>query len=362
MVTQVLHEMRSQHLPRRLALVIGVVVVAAIAQSVISNPEDPSYFLLFYPAVMVCAWFGGASAVLLATLLSVVAAAWLFMDPVHTLRLTTARQWYSLTVFVVMGVAFSWWRGRLSEANGRVRLLSSEFDRERMKRTDAELLLARLRDNLQDESERLRHELALEIHDEIGATLTAIGMRLDSLRRQAERDAALDAGEIEAIRSLVGRAAASSREVCTRLRPAMLDDLGLIETCRWYLADWSKNTGIEAEDRIDAMPVPPDGTLAIDLFRIFQELLTNVARHSRAKHVRVSLRRTAVGLEMEIRDDGRGLSPGRHGGLGLTGIQERLRRHGGRFAIRSTGQGTLAHVKVPLESEAAADPARVARR
>ncbi len=348
MVTEVLQQVRRGLLPRHVALVVGVVTLAVLVQHRIDNPADPSYFLLFYPAVMVCAWYGGPVAGLLATVLSAVAATWFFMEPVHTMHVTTTRQWQSLVVFLAMGGAFSWWRGRLTRASGSVRRLSAQFDRERMRRADAEQLLERLRESVQDESERLRHDLALEIHDEIGATLTAIGMRLDALRRRAERGATLDAGEVDAIRGLVGRAAASSREVCTRLRPAMLDDLGLVETCRWYLGDWSRNTGIDSDERIDRLPPLPDGTLSIDLFRVFQELLTNVARHAQATHVSVTLRQAGGTLQLEVSDNGRGIPPGRLGGLGLTGIQERLRRHGGRFEVHSTARGTTVHVRVPL--------------
>lgn len=339
---------RASGLVNRLLLVVGVTLLAASLQSGINNPQDPAYFLLFYPAVLVCAWFGGATAGVLATLSSCLLAIWFFMDPTHTVLLSTPRQAYSLAVFVAMGLAFSWWRGRLSVATGQVRRLAGEFDTERTRRADAEQLLERLRERSQDEGERLRRDLSLEIHDAVGATLTGIGMRLEVLRKEAERGVRIQPGELDDIRGLVGRAVASSREICTRLRPAMLDDLGLVETCRWYLQDWARNTLIRADAQIDGpLPALPDA-LAIDLFRVFQELLTNVARHSGATFVRVSLRQVDGDLRLVVRDNGRGLPPGPLPGLGLSGIQERLRRHGGRFAIESSSRGTAARVQVPL--------------
>ncbi|HVN41995.1 MAG TPA: PAS domain S-box protein [Steroidobacteraceae bacterium] len=238
----------------------------------------------------------------------------------------------------------------------------TELKRLQVDRAAAMTSLQRLRDNMEDEAERLQRELALEIHDEIGAKLTAIGMRLDAAQSAIGHGQPVRGEDLDALRLLVARAAASTRELCARLRPAMLDDLGLVETCRWYLRDWSRNTGIEAEARLQDLPVPLPERLVTDLFRVFQELLTNVARHSGARHVVASCGYESGKVRLVVRDDGHGLSPKRSGGFGLAGIRERLRRHDGSFDIRADSPGTVATVEVPMVAPRGTAARRVGRR
>lgn len=204
----------------------------------------------------------------------------------------------------------------------------------------AHRVLCRLADHMQDEIEMQRRELAREVHDEIGATLTGIRMHLDSL---AMRECC---GEVDDIRALLDKALQTTRALCSRLRPPILDDLGLAETLRWYVRDWSRQTGIRASARIAALMEEPADPLRIDLFRMLQELLTNVARHSGARNVRVALTTSRGALQLRVSDDGGGFAPGRAEGFGLLGIRERLRRHGGTLQIESAG-GTTMTLRIP---------------
>jgi hypothetical protein len=201
--------------------------------------------------------------------------------------------------------------------------------------------IGHLADHLQDDTEEQRRALAREVHDQIGTTLTGIRMRLEAMLDGPCRNKLLD------IRDLIDRALATTRNLCTELRPPMLDDLGLAETLRWYVDDWSRQASIRSSVRISALGQEPADPLRIDLFRMLQELLTNVARHAGAQRVSVSLSRARGALQLRVSDDGRGFSPGDASGFGLLGIRERLRRHGGTMHIDSVGRGSKVTLRIP---------------
>jgi PAS domain S-box-containing protein len=223
----------------------------------------------------------------------------------------------------------------------------SDLYRLRQERDRARHALERLAEHVQDQSETLRREIAREVHDEIGAALTGIGMRLDTKLRDLGHLERRDLKDLRDLRAQVEQALARSRELCSRLRPPILDDLGLVETCRWYLRDWSRQTGIAARGRFADLAVEPDDALRTDLFRILQELLTNVARHAEARRVDVTLSAPDRALRLRVRDNGHGFDPVRATGFGLPGIRERLRRHGGALRVDSGAQGTLMRVEIP---------------
>jgi signal transduction histidine kinase len=141
------------------------------------------------------------------------------------------------------------------------------------------------------------------------------------------------------------------RKISAELRPGVLDDLGLVPAMEWQARDWEARTGIECEvaSEIGECSVPPE--LGTALFRIFQETLTNVARHAQATEVRARLGSQAGNLTLEIRDNGRGITEEeqRHTrSFGLLGMKERASLLGGKFSILGTeGSGTTVHVSIP---------------
>ncbi len=207
--------------------------------------------------------------------------------------------------------------------------------------------LARLAARRQDALEAERAALARDVHDQVGAALTGLRLRLEAL---ADGLPCGDDACREDLRRLAREAEAvqkSTREICARLRPPSLDDLGLAETCRWYLRDWAATTGLRAAGRFPPLPAEPPAELAIDLFRVLQELLTNVARHAGASRVSASLSAGRRGLRLRVADDGHGFPAGGGevgGGLGLAGIRERAARHGGRVRVESGPAGTAVTV------------------
>ena len=144
------------------------------------------------------------------------------------------------------------------------------------------------------------------------------------------------------------------RRISSELRPAILDDLGLVDALEWHAEEFEKRTGIKctvkaARRRIEAGP-----DLGIALFRICQEALTNVARHARATAVRIVLARNRGHVVLEVYDNGAGIPPAVLTGaksLGLLGMRERTRAFDGELVIRGApGEGTVVRVKIPCRA------------
>ncbi len=204
------------------------------------------------------------------------------------------------------------------------------------------------------EDERAR--LARELHDEIGQMLTALQLSLDRLAKSLPPDAATSRERLGSVRELSAQTLADLRRVIADLRPGVLDKLGLVPALAWVAEHTVGPLGIEvsveASGLVERLPV----SIETVLFRIAQEAMHNVARHSGASRVRITLNRSDAEALMAIHDDGRGFTPeliapsadGR-GGLGLAGMAERAALAGGQISISSApDQGTSIRVSVPL--------------
>jgi PAS domain S-box-containing protein len=203
------------------------------------------------------------------------------------------------------------------------------------------------------ESER-RH-LARELHDEIGQALTATKINLESLLRETE-PAARSKRAADSI-SLVERLLQTVRNLSLNLRPPMLDDLGLVAALRWLLDQHARTTGREVNFRHDLTDERFATMIETACFRVAQEALTNVTRHSRAHSVHVELCRQTEGLMLSVRDDGKGFDVAEarrratHGNsLGLVGMEERVTLVNGRFSVTSSSGGTELRAWFPLNA------------
>jgi signal transduction histidine kinase len=218
------------------------------------------------------------------------------------------------------------------------------------------LQLRALYKRLQQIREEDRIAIAREIHDEIGGGLTGLKMDLSWLLHKMgnadmdeERVALMD--KIHTANALIDHMIQVVRRVSTHLRPSVLDDLGLIAALEWQLSEFTKRTEIQHELTTTFEYVNMEEPTAIAVFRIFQEALTNVARHSRATKVIVVLRegeRSLFGDEsliLEIRDNGRGITEEEilnPESLGLLGMKERVLAFGGELSIRGKPGGGTA--------------------
>lgn len=225
------------------------------------------------------------------------------------------------------------------------------LERELQKRLEEN---ARARTDLQELSARLvrtqeneRRSLARELHDEVGQSLSAILMEAESA--VCADDPRETHEHLQSIRGLAERTVNEVRDLALLLRPSMLDDFGLVPALNWHARETAKRTGLKitvsADEDADNLPDEHKTCL----YRLVQEALNNSARHGSARTVEVSVKRVSGRVLFTIRDDGVGFDPNLVRGMGLLGMEERVRRLGGRLRIDSQlGQGTLVSAELPV--------------
>jgi signal transduction histidine kinase len=208
--------------------------------------------------------------------------------------------------------------------------------------------MRRLSHQLVRVQEEERKRLSRELHDEVGQVLTALRMELSRAERlRLSTDAAFTACLTECKR-LSESMVRTVRRLSMGLRPAMLDDLGLGAALNWHARDflnrYSVPVSINLEGDLDNLAEP----YRTCVYRVVQEALTNCARHAQAKQIDVAVTENDGDLSIEIKDDGVGVQSRSGGGLGLIGIQERVRELAGRTTLMSTaGSGTTLRVDLP---------------
>jgi PAS domain S-box-containing protein len=221
--------------------------------------------------------------------------------------------------------------------------------------------MRKLAAKLESVREEERRRIALDIHDRLGQALTVVKLNVSSLAPEGAAGSEYRR-KLRSVSQSLDEAIRAVREISNDLRPPVLDSLGLKATIEWQTRDFAKRTGVACDIRL------PDGELSLDsdrstaVFRIFQEILTNVVRHARARQVNVALDRDAAGLKLTVSDDGRGITPkalAHPSSLGLLGMRERAAAFGGTVDIRRRKpRGTRVTVSIPA---AAKPPRRRAR-
>ena len=217
--------------------------------------------------------------------------------------------------------------------------------------------LRALAGRLQSVREEERIRVAREIHDELGQALTGIKLELATLIRELPGDAKQQLNRAESIMKLAHETIQSVRRISTELRPGILDDLGLTAAVEWAAEDFQTRTGTKCQIDLPDADIALDPERATALFRIFQETLTNVARHADATQVDVRLGKENGDLILEVRDNGQGISEEQLSAttsLGILGMRERVLLLGGTLTIRGTpGKGTIVRVVIPDSKQVA---------
>jgi PAS domain S-box-containing protein len=236
------------------------------------------------------------------------------------------------------------------------------FDISELKQTEAALqertsalqnLSSRLL-RMQDDEHR---RIARELHDSLGQYLAALKMNLEMYRRSDADGADAIYSEIEQI---TDRCISETRTLSHLLHPPLLDELGFAAAAKWYVEGFAKRSGINV-----ALELPPNlerlpEAAEVVLFRVLQEALTNIHRHSKSSEAEIHLGISAVEISLQVRDHGHGIpselleriqKTGGATGVGLSGMRERVSEMGGQLEIRSDRQGTLVRVTVPVSSE-----------
>jgi signal transduction histidine kinase len=208
---------------------------------------------------------------------------------------------------------------------------------------------------VQSTREEERTKVAREIHDELGQALTAIKIEFASLLRDLPEG--LAAPRSQSILKLLDQTIQSVQRIGTELRPGILDDMGLVAALEWAAEDFETRTGTKCQVSLPDVDIALDPERATALFRIFQETLTNVARHADATQVDVRLGKENGNMILEVRDNGKGIDDEQlsaRTSLGILGMRERVLLLGGTLTISgSSGKGTTVRVLIPDSKQVA---------
>ena len=245
-------------------------------------------------------------------------------------------------------------RGELDQLAAAFDNMAEALEQRAAERQQAEEALQILSRQLLEAQENERRHIARELHDEIGQALTAVKINLQAAQRTPEALVSY----LEDSISIVDRTVQQVRTLSLDLRPALLDDLGLVVALRWYVDRQAQRTGFTAQFVADPLETRPRPDIETACFRVAQEALTNVVRHARAQQVRVELRQRDTELHLLIRDDGKGFDvrtaqerAAQGASMGLLGMQERVWLVGGQIAIESApAWGTEIRVRFPLQN------------
>lgn len=209
----------------------------------------------------------------------------------------------------------------------------------------------KLTEHLQNVREEERLHIAREIHDELGQLLTVLKMDVSWLNKRIQPASEPVKDKMKELLSLIDVTVKKVRHIASELRPSLLDDLGLIAAMEWHMEEFEKRSGIELEAQLPPAELVLPEPVKIGLFRILQESLTNVARHSGAQKATVSLLQNQNNLILTIKDNGKGFDAEntKKKTLGLLGMKERTLMIGGEYKITGTpGHGTSVEVTVPM--------------
>lgn len=237
---------------------------------------------------------------------------------------------------------------RESEEHYRELLVQARMMQENLRYLSCQIL------NVQEEE---RKRISRELHDEVGQALTAVNVNLAVLKKAASGSASHLLQKINDAQGLLERTMKTVHDFSRELRPALLDDLGLIPALRSFVKDFSERTSVRVNFSSSSEVEKMETDQKTVFYRVAQESLTNISKHAQATESRITLRRDKKGIRMEISDNGKSfrveqhLSPEVKGKkrLGLLGIQERVRLANGKCEVESTpGKGTRVRIWIPF--------------
>ena len=212
--------------------------------------------------------------------------------------------------------------------------------------------LEQLSARLVDAQETERRNISRELHDEVGQTLGALLVDFGRLLAALPEARPELREQVERMKSVAERSVQSVRNLALLLRPSMLDDLGLVAALEWQGREVSRNseTEVDVQSANVSEDLPDD--YKVTIYRLVQEALHNAVRHSGARNAWVRVEQDAGRIRVQVADDGRGFDATRTRGLGILGMEERVKRLGGTLAIESQpGRGTTVRAELPLRSE-----------
>ena len=211
--------------------------------------------------------------------------------------------------------------------------------------------LERLSTRLVDAQETERRNLSRELHDEVGQTLGALLVDFGRLGATLGECTPEVREMVAKMKSVAERTVRNVRNMALLLRPSMLDDLGLVAALEWQGREVSRHSEMEVDVQSENVSEELPDDYKVTIYRLVQEALNNAVRHSGAHNANVHVEQDDKGIRVTVHDDGHGFDPARSRGMGMLGMEERVRRLGGRISFESAaGQGTTITAEMPIEA------------
>jgi signal transduction histidine kinase len=317
------------------------------------------FYITVYVAVIFSALVAGVGPSIVTAVIGTIGVVYWFVDLRKTFLITDRRDIHGLIaclvvcpVLIALGETNRRKQLAINEAHDeldqRVRERTEELSQALRQRESAEEQLRRLTVHLMTVQDEERRKIARDLHDTAGQTLAAVKMNLAALQRSGPQRADTER-LLEDIGALIDEALREIRTTSYLLHPPLLDERGFVSATRWFVDGFTKRSGIQVHCEIpDSMERLPEN-VELALFRLLQETMTNIHRHSGATAATVSLRSEADSLAFQVSDNGHGIpeqnlrrfreSNGTVG-VGLAGMRERVRELGGEMTIRSENSGT----------------------
>jgi signal transduction histidine kinase len=239
----------------------------------------------------------------------------------------------------------------------RVSALERHSENQRQRAVNAENELRRLSQQLVQAQEEERKTISRELHDEIGQMLTGLKMELGNLEELRDSPGNEFREHLAETKAITEQTMRSVRDMAMGLRPSMLDDLGLEPALRWQAREFSRHSGVPVSIDAGGNLEHLSEAVRTCIYRVVQESLTNCGRHAQANNIQITVSGKEDRINLTIKDDGKGFDPNRvsDSGLGLMGMEERIKKLGGTFSILSQTQkglkGTVLKVELPYRAE-----------
>jgi signal transduction histidine kinase len=351
----------------------GVAVACAVAGLLISLQTVPVLHssTVFLAAVVIASWFGGPGPGLLTAVLATWAVEYFFTQPLHSFT-PTLHQIPRLAVFAALAVLGGWasaarrkaedslqrardeLEARVHERTAQLQESNERLQSEITERRLAEKAVEQLAGRLIHAQEQERSRIGRELHDHISQMLGVLTIRIDQLRGTGVASASTLDDALADLRRNTTELTEDVHRLSHRLHSSTLDYLGLVPALQKLIAEFSASHEIDVTFDHEALPSSIPSEVALCLFRVVEESLTNIAKHSGADTANVRLTGHPDGLRLQIEDTGSGFDAStleRKAGLGFVSMQERLRFIRGTIHVDSvSSRGTRIDVRVPSES------------
>jgi signal transduction histidine kinase len=353
---------------RRYSAAIMAAIVALVLRRLLAPVfGDQNPYHTAWAAVVFSAWYCGVGPSIVAVLAELLGIWYWFLAPAGSFRLADPKPdiagmigFVMLSGFIVAfgdatrrSLAVSRW------AEDQLRKARADLEEKVQQRTlelsTANKSLGELSGTLQQLRDDERKQIARELHDSIGQMLAALSMNIAKVQSQAERldPAAARAASENAV--IVEQISKEIRTISHLLHPPLLDVAGLASAVRWYVDGYSERSRIKVDTRIPAEFPRLSDEMEIAIFRLVQECLTNIHRHSGSETAAVAIREEDQTIVVEVKDSGKGIPLDKQvamrsdrAGVGFRGMQERLRQFGGNLDLQSDSNGTSVTARLPL--------------